>query len=441
MGADVLLAAHPTVGHTNALRAIGAELRVRGHRTRFALMRARLPAPHLWPEPVRTAAALPSAIEAEGAAVLPLPISLGAIWHASRLPRAVGLGELEVALSLFTSAMEAQALRLASYIHHSGPQPLSRRADAPIVVADYLMPAAMLGARRAGVPFVALYHSALPFPNASAPPFGSGLTEADRGSEAWRAAEQRLVELEATFDARVALAARRLCLPPPQAGLLRRPISSDLNLLATAREIEPGLPPLEEPVVFTGPCTPRAAAVDDAGRQVLASLPSAVRKIYISLGTVFNAKPDVYRTLIEGAVSTGAHVVVAAGASLDALAPLRSARVAIFRRVPQVELLTQVDVVLTHGGNNTVQECLAAGRPMVVLPFGGDQIANAHRVERLGVGLRLEVRALSVEGARGALVRVSEPAFAERADALRVALSRYGGVSAAADAILGLVEA
>jgi UDP:flavonoid glycosyltransferase YjiC (YdhE family) len=41
----VLFVAHPTVGHTNALRAIAAELRARGHTTGFAIVRARVPLP------------------------------------------------------------------------------------------------------------------------------------------------------------------------------------------------------------------------------------------------------------------------------------------------------------------------------------------------------------------------------------------------------------
>jgi len=56
----ILLAAHPTAGHTSALRAIGVELIGRGHDVGFALMRARLPFIARWPEPVRFAAELPA---------------------------------------------------------------------------------------------------------------------------------------------------------------------------------------------------------------------------------------------------------------------------------------------------------------------------------------------------------------------------------------------
>jgi MGT family glycosyltransferase len=427
----ILFAAHPTVGHTNALRAIAAELRSRGHTTSFALVHARVPLASRWPEPVQAATRLPAVIANEGAEVLELKPSLAALWHAARLPRATGQAELEIALALFTSGLEPQAQQIAAH---------ARRGRASVVVGDYLMPAALLGARLAKLPFIALYHSALPFPADGAPPFGTVLPQSARGSDAWRDAEARLVRMCAGFDARIAAAARRLGLAPPGEGLLLRPISPDLNLLATAPELEPGLLPLEGKVVMTGPCLPMGAAQGDAGQSVLDALPRDRRIVYVSLGTVFNDQPDVFRRLITGAARTGVHVVVSAGASFEALAELRSPTVHIHRRVPQVALLTRVDAVITHGGNNTVQECLAAGRPMVVIPFGGDQLANAHRVERLGVGVRMNAADLSVDAVRSAVESLADARMVARSTDLARALEAYRGVHAAADAVLGLPQ-
>lgn len=425
----VLLAAHPTVGHTSALRAIGSELRSRGHATGFAIVLARVPFGSLWPEPVRAASRLPGDIAAEGAEVFELTASPAMLWHAARLPRATGQAELEIALALFTSGLDAQARQIAAHV---------RRTGASVVVGDYLMPAALLGARLADRPFIGLYHSALPFAADGAPPFGSVLPDTARGSNAWREAEARLARMCTDFDARIAGAARRLGLEPPGDDLLLRPISRDLNLLATAPELEPGLLPLAGKVVMTGPCPARGAALDDAGRAVLDALPRDRRIVYVSLGTVFNDQPTVFRALIAGAAATGAHVVVSAGASLEAITDLRSPSVQLFQRVPQVPLLERVDTVITHGGNNTVQECFAAGRPMVVVPFGGDQRANAHRVQRLGMGAHIAADALSEMAVRGALIRLSTPGVVQRARELARALKKYGGARAAADAIVAL---
>ncbi|CAG2106023.1 unnamed protein product [Medioppia subpectinata] len=58
--------------------------------------------------------------------------------------------------------------------------------------------------------------------------------------------------------------------------------------------------------------------------------------------------------------------------------------------VPQLQMLPLVDAVLTHGGPNTVNECLYFGRPMIVLPVCGDQYDYAQRLQDKGFGLRLD---------------------------------------------------
>jgi MGT family glycosyltransferase len=204
--------------------------------------------------------------------------------------------------------------------------------------------------------------------------------------------------------------------------------------------LEPGLEPLEGPVVMTGPCLPRLGGCE-RDDPALHALHEKALRIYVSLGTVFNGQPRVFELILDGVALGEGQVVVSAGASFERLAPRAGPDVHIFRRVPQVPLLSLVDLVITHGGNNTVQECLSAGRPMVVIPFGGDQIANARRVERLGAGVALMPSDLTAARVREAIDAVCRASIVERAKGLGASLSGLDGTGTAAAAILALVAA
>ncbi|AZQ64761.1 hypothetical protein EI427_21285 [Flammeovirga pectinis] len=62
-----------------------------------------------------------------------------------------------------------------------------------------------------------------------------------------------------------------------------------------------------------------------------------------------------------------------------------------FRRVPQVDLLEKgIDLMIGHGGVNSINECILTNTPMLIYPGSKelDQIGNASRVVYHGLGMR-----------------------------------------------------
>ena len=104
--------------------------------------------------------------------------------------------------------------------------------------------------------------------------------------------------------------------------------------------------------------------------------------------------------------------------------------------LPQVALLDHTDVVVTHGGNNTITEALRAGRPMVVLPFSTDQFAGAAAVEQAGLGLVLDPNRLTVDALRDAVATVAGADCTARAALLGERLRSQPGAEVAASVLL-----
>lgn len=78
-------------------------------------------------------------------------------------------------------------------------------------------------------------------------------------------------------------------------------------------------------------------------------------------------------------------------------------RTRITRFVSHAAVIDAVDVVVTHGGMGTTQRSLAAGVPLVVVPWGRDQKESGRRVQHSGAGVLLARRSLTPQRMRAAI--------------------------------------
>jgi MGT family glycosyltransferase len=109
--------------------------------------------------------------------------------------------------------------------------------------------------------------------------------------------------------------------------------------------------------------------------------------IYLSLGSLGSADVGLMSRLIGLLAKSPHQVIVSKGPQHEVVQLADNMWGAPF--LPQTSIIPQVDLVITHGGNNTVTECFHFGKPMLVLPLFWDQADNAQRIHELGYGVRL----------------------------------------------------
>lgn len=136
----------------------------------------------------------------------------------------------------------------------------------------------------------------------------------------------------------------------------------------------------------------------------LASRPEGSALVYLSLGSLGGADVELMQSLIDSLADSPHRFVVSMGPQADLLKLAGNMTGA--QTVPQTRVIPQVDVVISHGGNNTVTESLHFGKPMVLLPLFWDQYDNAQRMDELGFGIRLDTYGHSPAELRAAVDRL-----------------------------------
>ena len=56
---------------------------------------------------------------------------------------------------------------------------------------------------------------------------------------------------------------------------------------------------------------------------------------------------------------------------------------------PQPSVISQADIVIHHGGNNSFTECLYFGKPALIMPYVWDGHDNAKRIDETGHGCHM----------------------------------------------------
>ncbi len=156
--------------------------------------------------------------------------------------------------------------------------------------------------------------------------------------------------------------------------------------------------------------------------------------LYLSLGSLGSADVALMQRLVDILGETRHRVIVSKGPLADQLRLHDNMTGAAF--LPQPAIIPQVDLVITHGGNNTVTESFHHGKPMVCLPLFWDQVDNAQRLEETGFGARLPAYEAGPEELTSAIDRLlGDEGLRSRLAAVSARLQANPGTVRAADLI------
>jgi len=222
------------------------------------------------------------------------------------------------------------------------------------------------------------------------------------------------------------------------------PCKGNFNLVYTSREFQPDTPYIDDSFHFVGPSILAATRKETNFPWDL--LDSERTKIYLSLGTLYNNNIEFYHTVFTAFSDHPAQFILSVGRLTDihdlGLVP---DNFIIQSHVPQLELLQKVDLFITHGGMNSVNEGLNYGVPLVVVPQQIEQAFNGRQVARQGAGVVLAD--MPPYGHLGARVLrrtvdkvLADPTYRLNAERLSRSFHEAGGYQQAATTITSWLE-
>ncbi|MBG0851668.1 macrolide-inactivating glycosyltransferase [Streptomyces spinoverrucosus] len=216
--------------------------------------------------------------------------------------------------------------------------------------------------------------------------------------------------------------------PDPFAG---RPARS---LVLIPKALQPNADRVDETVhSFVGACQGDRSAEGDWQRPA-----DAEKVVLVSLGSAFTKQPEFYQECVKAfAGLPGWHLVLQIGKHVDP-AELGEVpgNVEVRSWVPQLAILKQADLFVTHAGAGGSQEGMATATPMIAVPQAVDQFGNADMLQGLGVARHVPAEEATAETLReAALALVDDPEVARRLADLRAEMAKEGGTRRAADLI------
>ena len=210
-------------------------------------------------------------------------------------------------------------------------------------------------------------------------------------------------------------------------------IDVDLRLVFTSKYYQPLSESFDDTYKFVGASIYNRNDVLD----FKVENPEKKKIVYISLGTISNKNISFYEDCFKAlGDNKDILVIMSVGKFIDfsKLGDIPD-NFSIYKYVPQLELLKQVDLFITHGGMNSSSEALYNNVPLIVVPQMAEQPIVAKRIEELKAGINL-MGNVTVEGIKNSVEKVlNNSSYKANAQKIGESFIESGGYAKAVDYI------
>jgi len=286
------------------------------------------------------------------------------------------------------------------------------RQPADLLVLDCLLFSAMIGAERADVPWVTLFHLFYGF---------------------LASVEGLLITPLNQLRAGLGL--------PTQASVMDSWADCPLVLVASLAELDPGSLSAPSNVRFIGPIVSREHPA------INPPLPwepgTADPLVLVSFSTVYQeGQAQALQRVLDALASLAIRVLVTTGPAVDPAALTAPVNATILPFLPHAALLPHVSLFVNHAGHASTMESLAHGVPLLCMPNpGADQPLVAARVEGSGAGRMISNQAGPEEIRSVATQLLGNPSYREAAQRLAMMINRQDSAARGAEELEALLSA
>ncbi len=205
----------------------------------------------------------------------------------------------------------------------------------------------------------------------------------------------------------------------------------DLNITFTSRLFQPQADSFDDSFKFVGPSIAERNEEMDFSLETI----KGSKVVYISMGTINTDCPEFYQKCITAFAGEDLKVVLSVGRKVD-IASFNNipANFIIRNYLPQLEVLKQSDLFISHGGLNSVSEALYFGVPVITIPQTNDQPMVTSRLVSLGAGIGLKNEEITPELLRDSVDKVlAEQSYKTMSRKIGESFKEAGGYQKAAD--------